>query len=78
MIIFQLFIFNILIVNHSIYAKEFQKCDRVPLDAQGEKTPLDNRFLMSIDGNPEGYIPEGDYTSTLIYMEFLKKYVKLI
>lgn len=45
------------------FAMEFKKCDRVPEDVYGEKSPLDNRFHMTIEGNPEGYIPEEDYTS---------------
>lgn len=60
------------------YGMEFKKCDRVPEDIYGEKSPLDNRFHMTIEGNPEGYIPDEDYTSIKIFKLFEKYTEKLM
>lgn len=39
------------------------KCDRIPEGAGATKSPADGRYRIRIQGNPERYIPMGEYSS---------------
>ncbi|XP_034475686.1 spondin-1 [Drosophila innubila] len=40
-------------------------CSRIPLGANGERSPVDDNFKILIDGNPETYIPDHPYNVSL-------------
>ena len=44
------------------------RCNRVPEGVHSPKSSGDNRFEIKINGNPDKYVAEGDYTGGLFLL----------
>lgn len=65
-------IFLSLLIYTNFVLTQHLKCERAPEGTVLHKSPSDGRFRIRIEGNPEGYIAGGTYTSM---MKFIRKFL---